>query len=169
MRFYLDTEFMEDGTVIIPLSFGLITETGEAFYGVVLDSDRNEANDWVAVNVLPYLDTVPPEVEADVVSLIECHGTKDEVAEGLLNWVNSFGGVPEFWANYGAYDWVLLCQLYGPMIDLPEGWPMFVRDIQQKKTHPKQWLPRPRVAHHCLSDAISVKERWEYLEVLESD
>lgn len=29
------------------------------------------------------------------------------------------------------YDWVVLCQLYGTMMDLPKGWPMYCRDVKQ--------------------------------------
>lgn len=168
MRIYIDSEFMEDGKVIIPLSLAAVAENGDAWYGVFLDSDRNEANEFVRENVLPYLDNIPLEVRNDVVSLIECHGDKKQVADSFLNWVKSFGEPPEFWANYGAYDWVLVCQMYGPMKDLPDGWPMFCRDIQQEKTNPTQWLPRARVPHNCLSDAVSVKERYEYLEHLKA-
>lgn len=38
---------------------------------------------------------------------------------------------PEFWADYGAYDWVVICSLFGTMMDLPKGYPMFCRDLQQ--------------------------------------
>jgi hypothetical protein len=38
---------------------------------------------------------------------------------------------PEFWAWFASYDWVALCQLFGPMIDLPKGYPFFVRDLRQ--------------------------------------
>lgn len=28
-------------------------------------------------------------------------------------------------------DWVVFCQMFGTMLDLPNGWPMFCRDIRQ--------------------------------------
>ncbi len=40
-------------------------------------------------------------------------------------------GRPEFWAYYADYDWVVLCQLFGTMMDLPAHWPMFCMDIKQ--------------------------------------
>lgn len=38
---------------------------------------------------------------------------------------------PEFWAYFGDYDWVLLCSLFGTMMDLPEGFPMYCCDVKQ--------------------------------------
>ncbi len=38
---------------------------------------------------------------------------------------------PEFYAYYAGYDWVAFCTLYGRMIDLPKGMPMYCRDLKQ--------------------------------------
>lgn len=37
----------------------------------------------------------------------------------------------ELWANFGAYDYVMLAQLWGPMAGLPAGLPFFTHEIQQ--------------------------------------
>lgn len=37
----------------------------------------------------------------------------------------------EFYAYYGDYDWVLFCSLFGRMIDLPEHFPMYCKDLKQ--------------------------------------
>lgn len=37
---------------------------------------------------------------------------------------------PEFYTYYGAYDWVVFCWLFGKMINLPKGFPMFSRDLK---------------------------------------
>jgi hypothetical protein len=51
------------------------------------------------------------------------------------------------------------------MIDLPKGWPMFCRDVQQlrvERGNPE--LPtQPPNQHHALSDAMWAKEAWEVL------
>ena len=65
------------------------------------------------------------------------------------------------WANYGAYDFVALCQLFGPMIALPEGMPMWTNDLQQeiqrRDIDPKT-LPRQADDHHsALADARHLK------------
>lgn len=38
---------------------------------------------------------------------------------------------PEFYAYYADYDWVLFCSLFGRMIDLPKGFPMYCNDLKQ--------------------------------------
>ncbi|MEK6882546.1 MAG: hypothetical protein AABY22_23195, partial [Nanoarchaeota archaeon] len=38
---------------------------------------------------------------------------------------------PEFYAYYGAYDWVVFCWIFGKMINRPKGFPMFVNDLKQ--------------------------------------
>lgn len=38
---------------------------------------------------------------------------------------------PEFYGYYCDYDWVVFCSLFGRMIDLPKGFPMFCIDLKQ--------------------------------------
>lgn len=38
----------------------------------------------------------------------------------------------EFYGYYSAYDHVVLCQLFGKMIDLPTGFPMYTIDLKQE-------------------------------------
>jgi len=38
---------------------------------------------------------------------------------------------PEFYGYYADYDWVLFCSLFGRMIDLPKGFPMYCKDLKQ--------------------------------------
>ena len=39
---------------------------------------------------------------------------------------------PEFYGYYSDYDWVVFCWLFGKMIDLPKGFPMYTIDLQQE-------------------------------------
>ena len=63
----------------------------------------------------------------------------------------------EFWAYYGDYDWVVFCQIFGTMMDLPEPLPKFCMDLMQwywqlgcpKGVRP----PKPFKAHNALADA----------------
>jgi len=56
MKFWLDTEFIEDGKTIDLLSIGIVREDGQEYYAVSLDADWSKAGDWVKENVLPHLD-----------------------------------------------------------------------------------------------------------------
>lgn len=37
----------------------------------------------------------------------------------------------KFYGYYADYDWVVFCWLFGNMIDLPKGWPMYCIDLKQ--------------------------------------
>jgi hypothetical protein len=139
MRIYFDTEFIEDGRTIDLLSIGLVREDGATYYAEPAEADRSRASEWVRANVLPYL-TGPVKPRAQIAR---------EVVEFA-------GEGPEFWAWYADYDWVALCQLFGTMMDLPDGWPMFCRDYRQVTDGaalPKQDPEVDGPEHHALSDA----------------
>jgi hypothetical protein len=144
MRFWFDTEFMEDGRLILPLSVGVVAEDGREFYAE-FDSDRWYANDFVRTSVLPHLG---PWAET---------WSKEMVREGLLAFVGDER--PEWWAYYADYDWVLLCQLFGRMVDLPKGWPMFCMDVKQLAVSvgnprlPEHDVEKHGPEHHALADA----------------
>lgn len=37
----------------------------------------------------------------------------------------------DFYAYYADYDWVVFCSLFGTMMDLPKGFPMYCKDLKQ--------------------------------------
>ena len=41
------------------------------------------------------------------------------------------GSLPQFYGYYSDYDWVAFCWLFGKMIDLPKGFPMYCIDLKQ--------------------------------------
>lgn len=158
MKYWLDTEFIEDGKTIDLLSIGIVNERGETFYAESSDADWTQASPWVMANVLPFLksprECMPREAIArDVVAFVEA--TRGE-------------SKPEFWGYYADYDWVVLCQLFGTMMDLPKGWPMYCRDIKQlcdDKGNPK--LPEQgKGEHHALADARWNKQAWDFLQTV---
>lgn len=149
MKVWFDTEFIEDGKTIDLISIGAVREDGRMFYAENSECDRAKASDWVRKNVLPKL--------SDGQSAM----TREKIAEAIVEFA---GEKPEFWAYYADYDWVVLCQLFGTMMDLPKGWPMFCMDIKQlcvSKGNPR--LPKPTVEHNALSDARWNQEMWEFL------
>lgn len=38
---------------------------------------------------------------------------------------------PSFYGYFADYDWVVFCWLFGKMIDLPDGFPMYCNDLKQ--------------------------------------
>jgi hypothetical protein len=146
-RYFLDTEFIEDGHTIDLLSIGIICEDGRDYYAEVdpTEVDWSKANDWVVENVKPHLYQQGESVVR----------TLAQLAGDVLKFVNAGEAKPEFWAYYADYDWVALCQLYGTMLDLPASWPMFCMDLKQWAVHlgdpelPKQ----DGQEHNALADA----------------
>lgn len=92
--------------------------------------------------------------------------SRAEIKQRLLEFIGT--DKPEFWAYYADYDHVALCQLFGRMIDLPEGWPMFTYDLRQWLNHwGKSDIKQPDGApHNALEDARWVRET--YLKVSQS-
>ncbi len=86
------------------------------------------------------------------------------IARDLIEFM---GDEPEIWGYYADYDWVVLCQLFGTMMQLPKGWPMYCRDVKQFC----DWLGNPKLPkqkgaeHNALADAAWTKEAWEFLQV----
>ena len=150
MKIWFDTEFIEDGRTIDLLSIGAVREDGAAFYAECAEADHSKASDWVKANVLPKL--------MGATAMLP----RRWIAESFQKFC---GEKPEIWAYYADYDWVALCQLYGTMMDLPKGWPMYCRDVKQlcvSVGNPK--LPPQTGEHHALADARWTRAAWEFLQ-----
>ena len=163
-RIFFDTEFLEDGKTIDLISIGMVRDDGEAYYAqrAECDLERVKAHPWLSENVVPHL------------------GSLWIPAEQMRQEIRAFAGLnPEFWAYYGDYDWVVLCQLFGTMMDLPPTWPMYCRDLKQLLDEQEiEAPPAPEDEHSALADAhwgMGVLEsvgrlptRKDYEELLES-
>lgn len=133
------------------ISIGAKKTNGELFYAEFLDFDwgRVPADHWLQENVRPLMNNR--------------FGFDSEfIRNSLLQWA---GPCPEFWGWYADYDWVALCGLYGRMVDLPHGWPMFCRDVKQlaDATPGVTLPPKPDKSHHALYDAIWACEAYNTL------
>ena len=153
MNIWFDTEFVEDGKTIDLISIGMVREDGETYYAETDQWIPGKASQWVKDNVIVHLqggDTIKP---------------RDVIAREIVEFA---GEKPEFWGYYADYDWVVLCWLYGTMMDLPDGWPMYCRDIKQlcdSLGNPR--LPeRGNGEHHALADAKWNRVAHEFLIAL---
>lgn len=97
---------------------------------------------------------------------------------------------PEFYGYYSAYDHVCLCWLFGKMIDLPQGFPMYTKDLKQvldekaavyedrwmSGSEPFEWrldaiesiagYPEQSNEHHSLADAKFNRDLHKFIETL---
>ena len=170
MKYFVDTEFIEDGKTIDLLSIGIVAEDGREFYAESQEADISKASDWVRENVIPHLwSRQTDQRNANAWSRDGGQGgllSRPEIATGLRWFCNpEQHGKPEFWGYDSDYDWVALCQLFGTMMDLPKGWPMYCRDIKQLCDD----LGDPRLPeqsegeHHALADARHNRVMCEFL------
>jgi hypothetical protein len=164
MRYWFDTEFIEDGKTIDLISIGIVAEDGREFYAQNLDTHFDGASDWVQKNVIAHLSNMEywHHRDGDPVGWF----TRESISAGIRTFCDPVAyGKPEVWAYYADYDWVVLCQLFGTMMDLPKGWPMYCRDIKQWADmlgNPK--LPKQESGeHHALADARWNRQAWEFL------
>jgi hypothetical protein len=52
--------------------------------------------------------------------------------EGRIELLKRENRLPQFYGFYSDYDWVVFCWLFGRMIDLPKGFPMYCIDLKQE-------------------------------------
>ena len=157
MKYWFDTEFIEDGVTIDLLSIGVVCEDGREFYAQNRDANLDAASEWVRDNVFPGMRDCPDE------RILH----KEQLRSALYYFIEYGEGTPEFWAYYGDYDWVVLCQLFGTMMDLPEGWPMFAMDVKQLAVSlgSPELPPQDSAEHNALNDARWTRDAWKFLAV----
>ena len=180
-----DTEFLEDGKTIELISIGIVCDDGREYYGVNEDMPvkRIQADKWLSLNVWKHLPVVGYKEHTvgyvgHFSTAVKNHGHLDRSStlikpqrlianevRGFIQESASVGGGARLWAYYGAYDHVALAQLFGKMIHLPSGIPMFTHELKQLMgTMPGNWKPpvQEGVEHNALADA-----RWN-MQVLQA-
>jgi hypothetical protein len=178
VKLFYDTEFIDDGKTIDLVSIGIVAEDGQEYYAVSSQFDRWKfgTNKWLVENVFPSLPTtweIPWVPHAPTETTIILPGldlrdpavkTRGEIADEVRRFIQSFND-PQLWAWYGAYDHVVLAQLFGRMIHLPQGIPMFTNDLKQECNR----LGNPQVPqqshgqHNALEDARHNKVIHDFL------
>jgi hypothetical protein len=204
MRYFYDTEFIEDGKTIDLISIGIVCEDGRELYLQSCEFNVYAANGWIVDNVLshlhqcphtrkhggqstrPHTDTLTNQIiwqlgdhqftdgqctfkdpeKAIIGAHTDCYWrTRAQMRDEIKYFFNPSDGI-ELWGYYADYDHVALCQLFGTMMDLPQNWPMYTRDL-------KQWcddlgnpeLPKQEgTEHNALADAKHNKAMWHFLK-----
>jgi hypothetical protein len=167
MIYYLDTEFVEDGKTIDLISIGLVAEDGREFYAVNREARLDLANEWVREHVLSSLPRYgdPAWMSRDTIAI----GVQQFLLHKFVH--DDKSTKPLVWAYYGSYDWVAFCQLFGRMIELPKGFPMFCMDLKQlsievgSPKHP----PDPIGEHNALVDARWNRDLHRFLLAYKND
>lgn len=168
-RFFLDTEFIEDGNTIDLVSIALVADRdtlrpprNRHFYAINEDCDYSRADKWVQENVISKL---PLRTDARKMWM-----SRKMIRKSVLDFVRSHPEPYEFWAYFADYDWVVFCQLFGRMIDLPAGFPRYCNDLKQEMHRlglSRANLPDNSGEHDAFEDAKWACKSWNGVRIYE--
>lgn len=170
MKYFYDTEFLEDGSTIELISIGIAAADGREYYAVNSDMPRERIHkhEWLMENVWPSLPLIGRK-DSNGYAGSERRGNLDMksplvkpkwvIANEVREFLLETAGTPELWAWYSAYDHVVLAQLFGTMMNLPKGLPMYTHDLRAYIDYQdNQKLPKQVVGlHNALADARWVR------------
>jgi len=134
MDIYFDTEFtgLHKNTTLI--SIGCISENDDVFYAEFTDFDESQVDEWIEENVLKNLILVDyNENEERIINHKEYYvkGNKDFIFEKFRIWLSNFDNV-QFVSDVCHYDMVLLIDLFGNAILLPDNISPCCKDLNDK-------------------------------------
>lgn len=206
MKYFIDTEFIEGfhkplfgkrRHFIDLISIGIVCEDGREYYAISKEYRFKDADKWVQDNVIiPMYTQEISGFKRDYIKKEDFHKyipngkSNDDIRSKLFQFITCpKGDTVEFYGYYSDYDWVLLCSLFGRMIDLPKGFPMYCVDLKQMiderankievstvirgvntfdekldflKKHPE--YPKQKDEHNALADAKWNHELFKFLK-----
>jgi hypothetical protein len=154
-RGFWDSWFTEKKLHSVDLiSIGIVAEDGRTYYAISNQFEPDDADKWVKDNVLypimrqngydKPLSNLHGYLSYDrkAVKSIQRAFGKHPVTIGLE--VREFCGGSqiedfvtdkqiEFYGYFSDYDWVVFCSMFGTMMNLPKGFPMYCKDLKQYK------------------------------------
>jgi hypothetical protein len=173
-RLFYDTEFLEDGRSIDLISIGMVAEDGREFYAVnrQLPVRRIRKHPWLMANVVPSLPKPHGQWIFDMPKSWlfnysdACVKPRRQIAAEVRDFILATPEPCELWADFGAYDHVVLAQLFGPMTGFPDGIPMWTHDLRQfaeQCGNPALPTLVGEAQHNALHDAREVAMRHDWL------
>lgn len=162
-KVFYDTEFLERGSnfPIDLISIGMVREDGAELYLINKDAPWLEINkhEWLMKNVVPYLESGTgvwmPKAEMR-------KPIYDFLMEPMLTNKKDW---PELYAWYASYDHVCLAQIFGRMIDMPPGLPMYTHDVRSLADWfgVKSWPKQSEGNHDALEDARHLRKVYNHI------
>lgn len=93
--------------------------------------------------------------------------TRAQIREEVRRFIDTDDDKVELWAWCGCYDYIALCQLFGTMMDIPDGWPHYIHEFQQilddRGIADDELPPQEDGLHNALADAHHLKKLWGYI------
>lgn len=150
-KYFIDCEFIEGfhkplfgkrRHFIDLISIGIYCEDGRSYYAISNEFNEKDADDWVLKNVIYPLPL--KNFNGSNIDEVKLWKANKQIAEEIFQfctndsltiekaiYYNVVNEGIEFYAYYADYDWVVFCSLFGRMIDLPKGFPMWCIDLKQ--------------------------------------
>lgn len=181
IRIFLDCEFTHLGKDAELLSIAMVTEYGEELYLEISDAVdtnayKNLGNDqrqWIDEHVIANFfgvgDNYSMTGKYKKLKQADCRPVIEEWLLEILKKHNKDTIV--FWGDVPAYDWVLICDLWGGARKMPEHIHYIIRDLATMLELKGIPADRPRMSllnekilgklHNALYDARVLKKIWE--------
>jgi len=195
IKYFIDTEFVERGPdyPIDLISIGIVSSDGRELYAQSVEFDHRKASEWVKDNVLVHLQSClwanvthvnPQHSYVNELNYHKGHGqcvdqqrgrihncpwrTREQLKRNVLSFMDIEAyGEPELWGWITGYDYVTFCQIFGTMMDLPPGYPHYIKDLQHvldERGISDDELPEQEEGlHNALHDARHLKRLWGYI------
>lgn len=184
MKYFIDTEFIEGfhkplfgrrRHFIDLISIGIVCEDGREYYAISNEFNSKDADQWVKDNVIAklperYVDFHDsPRLKQEALLWKSNKRIADEIIQFVNHPKPTVLDNPEFYAYYADYDWVVFCSLFGRMIDLPAGFPMYCKDLKQMLDEKsKYWIGKSTLERtQCMGtditkDIVDIKSHPNY-------
>lgn len=144
MNYFFDCEYEESSNGLLLISIGIVAQDGREYYAESSDVRHSALNPWLKENVVPHLKGG------------SVRKPRGQIASDILNLIAA-DIKPQFWGYFVAHDWVLLCGLYGGLLNMPLILPGFAWDLKAELVRAgfngAPACRREGPAHHALFDA----------------
>jgi hypothetical protein len=159
---------------------GLSNKQTEAFYQGVLSGEYDQYFTFKSMKALiDKFGKTNKQIAEEILKFTVLTNNLDSINPITSNDCDT----PEFYAYYADYDWVVFCWLFGKMMDLPDGFPMYCRDLKQIFDQKADWLriptsrqhmdlkahthyPKQENEHSAIDDARWNKKLYEFLKTI---
>ena len=147
-----------------------------------IDFDGNSRDNYFSYNSLKYLIKKYGKTNKQIAKEIKHFVANRPIENNKEQWILDYDTKDvQFYGYYADYDWVVFCWLFGKMIDLPKGFPMYCKDLKQmldEKEMARQdgtdmtelrnlpTYPKQENEHNALDDARWNKALHEFLQKL---
>lgn len=178
MKYFIDFEFIEGfhkpmfskrRHFIDMISIGIVSEDNRGLYFLSSEYNYKDADDWVKKNVI--IPAYIKEVHGDMRNSVDARDFQKvvgypigRIAQEVIKWIGKDSNI-SFYGYYSDYDWVLFCSMFGRMIDLPKGFPMYCIDLKQSLDEKVAKLTNSDfLTHFHVETPLSFKEKLELVK-----